>query len=404
MTSTVQFQCSCGDTKPGESVFVVGSSSPLGSWFPDRAYPLRTTATEFPKWTSAPLLHDPQSSVEFKFIVRRDGSTDVRWEPIGGNRSFSLAFGQSLQVGAEWGDEGSLTVTNLEVDYSVRTPVAADIPVQASYQMNAPLVTKNSLALSPGLDTSPAGGSGCVPACAPKEMLTPRRRRMDRQAFILSSSGSMSQFYRQVKKIGQGTWGAVHEVVHKTTGALRAAKVIPKVFVEDIDRFRQEIELMKSLDHPNIVRLYETFEDQADIYLVMEYCAGGELFDRLLASGSFSELDACRLMNQILAGVAYCHKLRVVHRDLKPENFLFLLKDPNSPIKLIDFGLASRYTPGQLLRTRAGTPYYVSPQVLEGRYGPECDVWSAGVMMYILLCGYPPFNGPTDTEIMERVR
>lgn len=151
-------------------------------------------------------------------------------------------------------------------------------------------------------------------------------------------------------------------VIDNATGARRAAKKIPKCYVEDADRFRQEIEIMKSLDHPNIVRLYETFEDRTDFYLVMEHCTGGELFDRLVHQGVFTEALACRIMRQILAAVAYCHAHRVAHRDLKPENFLFLHDNPESPIKLIDFGLAARFRPGHPMRTRAGTPYYVSPQ------------------------------------------
>ncbi|OXB73722.1 UNVERIFIED_CONTAM: hypothetical protein H355_014957 [Colinus virginianus] len=216
---------------------------------------------------------------------------------------------------------------------------------------------------------------------------------------------AMEVVFFQFESAGRGTWGEVKLVIDKTTGARRAAKKIPKCYVEDADRFRQEIEIMKSLDHPNIVRLYETFEDPLDFYLVMEYCAGGELFDRLVQRGVFTEDLACKIMRQILAAVAYCHSRCVAHRDMKPENFLFLHdNNPESPIKLIDFGLAARFRPGQPMRTRAGTPYYVSPQVLEGRYGSECDVWSAGVMMYILLCGYPPFNAPSDSGIMNKVR
>ncbi|EZG65535.1 calcium/calmodulin-dependent protein kinase [Gregarina niphandrodes] len=188
------------------------------------------------------------------------------------------------------------------------------------------------------------------------------------------------------------------------TGTKRAAKKIPKYFVEDADRFLQEIEIMKGLDHPNIVRLFESFEDTKDIYLIMDFCAGGELFDRLVDGGTFNEALASRIMLQVLQAVAYCHSRRVAHRDLKPENFLFLNQSPWSPLKLIDFGLASKFTPGIPMRTKAGTPYYVSPQVLEGRYGPECDVWSAGIIMYILLCGYPPFNSYSDRGIMQKVR
>ena len=162
---------------------------------------------------------------------------------------------------------------------------------------------------------------------------------------------------------GRGTWGEVKLVIDKQTKARRAAKKIPKCYIEDVDRFRQEVDIMKSLDHPNIVRLFETFEDLTDFYLVMEYCSGGELFDRLIESGVLTESMACTIMKQILAAVAYCHMHRVAHRDLKPENFLFLTDQPNSPMKLIDFGLAARFKPGQPMRTRAGTPYYVSPQV-----------------------------------------
>eukprot|EP01054_Gregarina_sp_Poly1_P005385 Gregarina_sp_Poly_1__5384@NODE_2842_length_1640_cov_267_736809_g1793_i0_p1_GENE_NODE_2842_length_1640_cov_267_736809_g1793_i0NODE_2842_length_1640_cov_267_736809_g1793_i0_p1_ORF_typecomplete_len450_score48_42Pkinase/PF00069_25/9_2e76Pkinase_Tyr/PF07714_17/2_5e40Kinaselike/PF14531_6/3_4e18Kdo/PF06293_14/2_8e11EFhand_7/PF13499_6/1_8e08Pkinase_fungal/PF17667_1/1_5e08EFhand_8/PF13833_6/0_00027EFhand_8/PF13833_6/2_2WaaY/PF06176_11/2_9e05APH/PF01636_23/9_4e05APH/PF01636_23/7_3e03RIO1/PF01163_22/5_2e05 len=232
--------------------------------------------------------------------------------------------------------------------------------------------------------------------------MTPRP--IHRDAFILANNGPITNRYSELHFVGRGTWGEVKAVMDLSTGAKRAAKKIPKYFVEDADRFRQEIEIMKCLDHPNIVRLFESFEDATDIYLVMDFCAGGELFDRLVDEGTFDEALAARILQQILQAVAYCHSRRVAHRDLKPENFLFLNSSPWSPLKLIDFGLAARFRPGEPLRTKAGTPYYVSPQILEGRYGPECDVWSAGVIMYILLCGYPPFNSYSDRGIMQKVK
>lgn len=235
---------------------------------------------------------------------------------------------------------------------------------------------------------------------APKD----RERPIYRDGFILANSGPIEARYKELMTVGRGTWGEVKAVVDITTGTKRAAKKIPKYFVEDADRFRQEIEIMKTLDHPNIVRLFESFEDSKDIYLVMDYCAGGELFDRLVDGGTFNESLAARVMVQILQAVAYCHSKSVCHRDLKPENFLFLNKSPWSALKLIDFGLASLFREGVPLSTKAGTPYYVSPQVLEGSYGAECDVWSAGVIMYILLCGYPPFNSFSDRGIMEKVK
>eukprot|EP00923_Selenidium_pygospionis_P038200 GHVN01066747.1.p1 GENE.GHVN01066747.1~~GHVN01066747.1.p1 ORF type:complete len:484 (+),score=48.92 GHVN01066747.1:2075-3526(+) len=204
--------------------------------------------------------------------------------------------------------------------------------------------------------------------------------------------------------VGRGTWGEVFIVEETATGAIRAAKKIPKCYVEDVERFSNEIDIMKWMDHPNIVRLHETFEDAHDFYLVEEYCQGGELLDRLMEEGSFTELSASKIMKQILLAVSYCHSQGVAHRDLKPENFLFLNETPDSPLKLIDFGLARRFAHSRAMQTKAGTPYYVAPQVLLGNYGPECDVWSAGVIMYILLCGYPPFNAPSDRSIMEKVK
>eukprot|EP00920_Eleutheroschizon_duboscqi_P036861 GHVT01088497.1.p1 GENE.GHVT01088497.1~~GHVT01088497.1.p1 ORF type:complete len:625 (+),score=71.35 GHVT01088497.1:616-2490(+) len=229
------------------------------------------------------------------------------------------------------------------------------------------------------------------------------RRSIERTAFILQRTDPIAQHYDIGRTIGRGTWGEVKAVYHRLTGAKRAAKKIPKFYVEDVERFRQEITIMKSLDHPNIVRLHEAFEDDMDIYLVMEFCAGGELFDKLVSQGLFMETHVCTLMRQIMSSILYCHSRSVAHRDMKPENFLFLQSKPDSPIKLIDFGLASRFTENTYMTTRAGTPYYVSPQVLEGQYGPDCDVWSIGVMMYILLCGYPPFNAPSDRGIMSKV-
>ncbi|KAF4706507.1 Calcium-dependent protein kinase 2, partial [Perkinsus olseni] len=113
---------------------------------------------------------------------------------------------------------------------------------------------------------------------------------------------------------------------------------------------------------------------------------------------------AAVIMKQMFAAVYYCHKHHIVHRDLKPENFLFLDKSPDAPLKVIDFGLATLCDPGQSMKTKAGTPYYVAPQVLQGNYNEKCDSWSCGVIMYILLCGYPPFYADNDTDILKRVR
>lgn len=139
----------------------------------------------------------------------------------------------------------------------------------------------------------------------------------------------------------------------------------------------------------------------------MELCSGGELFDRIIGAGHFTEQQAAAIMQQMFRVVFYLHQQSIMHRDLKPENFLFV--EPNqkiekSTLKLIDFGLSCRFSPREFKGTKAGTPYYVSPQVLAGKYDKACDVWSCGVMMYVMLCGYPPFYGENDTDVLARVK
>jgi len=176
--------------------------------------------------------------------------------------------------------------------------------------------------------------------------------------------------------------------------------------MKNIERFKQEIALMKIMDHPNIIKLYETFEDHRNIYLIMELCSGGELFDKIIEAGHFTEVQAAILMQQIIRAIYYMHENHVCHRDLKPENFLFMTKESidKNLLKIIDFGLSCKFETNQVLTTKAGTPYYVAPQVLAGKYDQMSDLWSCGVIMYVLLCGYPPFFGETDSEVLSKVR
>jgi len=225
--------------------------------------------------------------------------------------------------------------------------------------------------------------------------------------FILDNAGKIQEFYdMEKKKIGEGSYGSVCKAKNKMTGSIRAIKTISKAQMKNIDRFKQEIAIMKMMDHPNIIKLYETFEDHRNIYLVMELCAGGELFDRIIESGHFTEVQAAILMQQIIRAIYYMHENTVCHRDLKPENFLFMTKESieKNFLKIIDFGLSCKYEVGQVLTTKAGTPYYVAPQVLAGKYDQLSDLWSCGVIMYVMLCGYPPFFGETDAEVLSKVR
>jgi calcium-dependent protein kinase len=161
------------------------------------------------------------------------------------------------------------------------------------------------------------------------------------------------------------------------------------------------------------VKLFEVFRDAKRIYLVMEMCTGGELFDRIVEEAekhdeghAFDERGAANYMQQILGAMRYLHENNYVHRDIKPENFLLANKERDAEIKVIDFGLAKKFIKGTdaLMKTKAGTPYYVAPQVLQGKYDEKCDIWSCGVIAYILLCGYPPFYGDADDEILRRVK
>jgi len=172
------------------------------------------------------------------------------------------------------------------------------------------------------------------------------------------------------------------------------------------DRLKNEIDIMKRMDHPGIIRLYETFEDETNVCIVMELCTGGDLFDQIAHAKSFTERCAAKAMQQILRAVFYMHESGIVHRDLKPENILFLNKAPldSNVIKIIDFGMSTRWSPGQVLTTKVGTPHYVAPQVLVGAYDNLCDLWSCGVILYILFVGYPPFGGKTHEQLVAKIR
>jgi calcium-dependent protein kinase len=153
------------------------------------------------------------------------------------------------------------------------------------------------------------------------------------------------------------------------------------------------------------MQIYEFYDDNTNFYIVSELCKGGELFDMISEKGCFSEQEACPIMKQLLSAITYCHQNHIVHRDLKPENILLEdKKDSEITIKLIDWGGARYFSKNKKMTKINGTPYYIAPEVLNEVYDEKCDIWSAGVIFYILLCGYPPFNGETDKEIMKAVK
>jgi calcium-dependent protein kinase len=194
--------------------------------------------------------------------------------------------------------------------------------------------------------------------------------------------------------------------VHRENGAQRAVKVLRKSNMDEDEKrmLFNEINILKEIDHPNIIKMYEFFEDEKRYYLVTEICKGGELFDEILQRGKFSERDAAVLMKQVLQCINYCHQNHIIHRDLKPENILLEQNKEFDQIKIIDFGTSLVFDPSRTLDEKLGTPYYIAPEVLNKNYDNKCDIWSCGVITYILLSGMPPFNGQSDQEIMKKVR
>jgi calcium-dependent protein kinase len=168
------------------------------------------------------------------------------------------------------------------------------------------------------------------------------------------------------------------------------------------------------VDHPNIIKFYEVYADDKYYRLVMEYCEGGELFEYLSFRGHLSEKESGQIMRQLLKAIKHLQDMNIAHRDIKPENVIFVNKGGGASsgervqVKLIDFGLSKIQEEKdgalQMMNTKLGTPYYVSPEVLEGKYDKRCDLWSLGVMAYMLLLGYPPFNGRSDAEVFFKIR
>ena len=246
--------------------------------------------------------------------------------------------------------------------------------------------------------------------------------KINKESFVTIIEGDITQFYEVQKKIGEGAYGKIYKVRNKQSGDIRAMKQITKARITDMGKFQTEIKILSLLDHPNIVRLFEVIEDDKYYNLLEELCTGGELFTRAQTE-KLKEKDIARIFNQIMSGVAYIHRMGIVHRDLKLENILFSSEDPLSPIKIIDFGFSvfmnksneitkDKEKDGETdlkkfgfkrLKSKVGTLYYISPEIIKGSYDEKCDIWACGVILYILLAGYPPFTGNTDKEVYNLI-
>ncbi|XP_061191400.1 5'-AMP-activated protein kinase catalytic subunit alpha-2-like isoform X12 [Saccostrea echinata] len=206
--------------------------------------------------------------------------------------------------------------------------------------------------------------------------------------------------------LGIGTFGKVKIATHQLTNHKVAVKILNRQKIKSLDvvgKIKREIQNLKLFRHPHIIKLYQVISTPTDIFMVMEYVSGGELFDYIVKHGKLKEPEARRFFQQIISGVDYCHRHMVVHRDLKPEN---LLLDSNLNVKIADFGLSNMMHDGEFLRTSCGSPNYAAPEVISGKLyaGPEVDIWSCGVILYALLCGTLPFDDEHVPTLFRKIK
>jgi len=221
----------------------------------------------------------------------------------------------------------------------------------------------------------------------------------------------IKKYYEIKETLGKGSFAVVKRAVRKSDGKQFAIKVIKKSKLnsEELAVVHDEVEIMHKIKHQNCVTLYEMYETPKKIYMVLELLTGGELFDRIVAKSSYSEKEASDVIRSVCSAVTYLHSIGIVHRDLKPENLIYQSEAADSPIKITDFGLAKyRALQGgksEAMTTACGTPGYVAPEVLKNEpYGKAVDMWSLGVILYILLCGFPPFYHESTAQLYKQIK
>ena len=220
-----------------------------------------------------------------------------------------------------------------------------------------------------------------------KDAVSTEAVKISAASFVKVTQGRLFETYSLNHIIGHGAFGKVFNATHISTKIERAVKCVDKLNLtpESRKRMMEEVEILRALDHPNIVRVIEVIEDERNLNIITELCRGGVVFDRIIKMQRFSERTAAKLMFQIVGAVAHCHKAGIVHRDIKPENVVFMDESQESDVKVIDFGVSKKFFTDTPLRKRYGTPYYVAPEVLKGMYDEKCDVWSCGVVLFVML-------------------
>jgi calcium-dependent protein kinase len=224
--------------------------------------------------------------------------------------------------------------------------------------------------------------------------------------FVKVNLAPITDTYQFIGVLGSGSFAEVRKAIHVPSQSVRAVKSIPVTYASEdaIDRLMKEVSILKLLDHPHIIRIFEVFRNKDKLFIVTELCTGGELFDRIKELKRFTENMAAKYMAEIVSAVMHCHERGVVHRDLKPENLLFESIRHDARLKLIDFGTSHVMVNDRKMTRLTGSHYYIAPEVIGGSYDEKCDVWSLGVILYIMLVGMPPFNGRTEAEILSRVQ
>ncbi|MES1911530.1 MAG: hypothetical protein MHM6MM_003947 [Cercozoa sp. M6MM] len=218
---------------------------------------------------------------------------------------------------------------------------------------------------------------------------------------------SFSKVYKLGERIGSGSFSVVRKATHKQTGAEVAVKIIRKANLNasEVEGLQDEITLLQRSESDGVVKLLGVYDTSKEVLIVMEYLRGGELFDRVVAAGSFSEREAARIIIEVSNTLKHLHDIGIVHRDLKPENLVFRDTSKDSPIVITDFGLARVVANNQAMTTACGTPGYVAPEILRNEpYTSAVDIWSLGVILYILLCGFPPFYADNPVDLYAQIK
>ena len=245
--------------------------------------------------------------------------------------------------------------------------------------------------------------------------IIPEKKNSKKQIVALNNDVIVSgneinpeKIYIKTKMLGNGAFGEVWLVHHKDLDRDFAMKIIKKRKNRESDEkeILNEIEILKKLDHPKILKIIDFYSTTKKYYMITEYCPEGELFNEIIKVGKFDEGQAAFIINQILKVITYCHKMNIIHRDINPENIMITNREKNGclQVKLIDFGTAKIFEKGQQENKYVGSSYYMAPEILKRKYDEKCDLWSIGVVLYILLTGRPPFDGNDDDEILENVK